>query len=41
LSDEDDLEKIHAHPLLAYLAPGRYSIIQESSAFPYPYGYSR
>lgn len=40
-SDEDDLERIHEHPLLAYLSPGRYATIRHSSAFPFPRGFQK
>lgn len=32
----DDNELIYNNPLLAYLYPGRFSIIEESQAFPFP-----
>lgn len=32
----DDQELIHAAPVLAYLAPGRFAAIDESNAFPFP-----
>ncbi len=32
----DDQELIHNAPLLAYLAPGRFAAIQDSTAFPFP-----
>ena len=40
-SDGDEHAHIHEAPLLAYLSPGRYSVIQESQAFPFPRGYQR
>ena len=41
VSDGDDLELVHQHPLLAYLAPGRYAVIEQSSAFPFPRGFQK
>ena len=35
-SESDDQETIHASPLLAYLAPGRFAAIDRSNAFPFP-----
>jgi flavin reductase (DIM6/NTAB) family NADH-FMN oxidoreductase RutF len=35
-SEADDQETIHAAPLLAYLAPGRFATIDHSNAFPFP-----
>ncbi len=35
-SEADDQETIHAAPLLAYLAPGRFAEIDHSNAFPFP-----
>lgn len=35
-SEIDDQELVHAAPLLAYLAPGRFAAIDESNAFPFP-----
>lgn len=32
----DDNELIYHHPLLAYLYPGRFSIIRDTKAFPFP-----
>lgn len=32
----DDNELIYQHPLLAYLSPGRFAIIDETQAFPFP-----
>lgn len=39
--DVDDQDVIHRSPLLAYLAPGRFAMIQESSSFPFPAGFTR
>ncbi len=35
-TEVDDQETIHASPLLAYLAPGRFATIERSNAFPFP-----
>ena len=35
-TEADDQETIHASPLLAYLAPGRFASIDRSNAFPFP-----
>ena len=35
-SEFDDQELIHASPLFAYLAPGRFATIDRSNAFPFP-----
>ena len=35
-ADSDDQETIHDAPLFAYLAPGRFATIDQSSAFPFP-----
>ena len=35
-SETDDQETIHASPLFAYLAPGRFATIDRSNAFPFP-----
>lgn len=40
-SDEDDHDRIRQFPLLAYVSPGRYAVIEESQAFPFPRDYSR
>ncbi len=32
----DDQERVHASPLFAYLAPGRFATISRSNAFPFP-----
>lgn len=36
VSDRDDQELVYRHPLLAYLYPGRYAVVQETFAFPFP-----
>lgn len=40
-SDADEHEQIHQCPLLAYLPPGRYAVVEESQAFPFPRNYQR
>lgn len=35
-TEGDDQETIHASPLFAYLAPGRFATIDRSNAFPFP-----
>jgi len=39
--DADYGAQIHEHPLLAYLHPDRFSIIEESNAFPFPKEFKR
>lgn len=39
--DRDDAEIFAAHPLLAYLAPGRYAEVKDTLAFPFHEGWSR
>jgi flavin reductase (DIM6/NTAB) family NADH-FMN oxidoreductase RutF len=39
--DADYGAQIHDHPLLAYLHPDRFSIIEESNAFPFPKDFKR
>jgi flavin reductase (DIM6/NTAB) family NADH-FMN oxidoreductase RutF len=41
VSDGDDQALLHEAPLLTYVHPGRYATIQETSAFPFPAGFSR
>ena len=41
VSDEDAQEAIHDHPLLAYLPPDRYAVINDSNAFPFPAGFEK
>lgn len=35
-SETDDQELVHASPLFAYLAPGRFASVHRSNAFPFP-----
>ena len=41
VSDRDDQDLIEQFPLLAYLAPGRWSQIRTSFSFPHPAGFER
>ena len=36
VSDKDEREQLHNHPLLAYIAPNRFAQIKETYAFPFP-----
>ena len=40
-SDGDDQDLLQQSPLLVYLHPGRYSVIDKSFSFPFPQGFSR
>jgi len=39
--DRDEADQIFEFPLLAYLSPGRLAEIRQSTAFPFPRGFSR
>jgi flavin reductase (DIM6/NTAB) family NADH-FMN oxidoreductase RutF len=39
--DQDEADQIFQSPLLAYLSPGRLAEIRQSTAFPFPEGFSR
>ncbi len=39
--DRDDAQILRALPLLAYLPPGRFAVVEESQAFPFHRGMSR
>jgi flavin reductase (DIM6/NTAB) family NADH-FMN oxidoreductase RutF len=39
--DRSDDELVHEHPLLAYLAPGRFAQVDHSQGFPLPEGFAR
>lgn len=39
--DSDDQDVVRRSPLLAYLAPGRFCEIRDSSSFPFPAGFIR
>ncbi len=41
LSEQDEGEQIKKHPLLAYVADGRYSVIEDTFNFPYPKDFTR
>jgi flavin reductase (DIM6/NTAB) family NADH-FMN oxidoreductase RutF len=41
ISDGEDSQVFQAAPLLAYLSPGRYAVVQQCHAFPYPAGFAR
>lgn len=36
--DRDDQDLLQSEPLLAYLHPGRFSVVQQSNSFPFPAG---
>ena len=38
-SEVEDDEQVHAAPLLSYVSPGRYAVISDSNAFPFPAGF--
>ena len=40
-ADRDEADQIFESPLLAYLSPGRLAEIRQSTAFPFPKGFSR
>lgn len=40
-AERDAAEQIFAHPLLAYVSPGRIAAIRQSTAFPFHKGWSR
>ncbi|MBT4756847.1 MAG: flavin reductase [Opitutae bacterium] len=40
-TDRDDGDMIEEHPLLAYLAPGRFATISHTQGFPFPKGFQR
>jgi flavin reductase (DIM6/NTAB) family NADH-FMN oxidoreductase RutF len=40
-ADRDEADQIFESPLLAYLSPGRLAEIRQSTAFPFPRGFSR
>ena len=39
--DADEDNQIQQHPLLAYLHPNRFSVVEESNAFPFPKDFKR
>jgi flavin reductase (DIM6/NTAB) family NADH-FMN oxidoreductase RutF len=40
-SDRDDNDVIHSNPLLAYIYPGRFTIIEDTQTLPFPDGFKR
>ncbi len=40
-AERDEGDQIYQFPLLAYLNPGRLAEIRQSTAFPFPEGFSR
>ncbi|MEE4173123.1 MAG: flavin reductase [Xanthomonadales bacterium] len=38
LADGDDAQLLYRNPLLAYLHPGRFAVLRETQAFPFPAG---
>jgi flavin reductase (DIM6/NTAB) family NADH-FMN oxidoreductase RutF len=40
-AERDEADQIYEFPLLAYLSPGRLAEIRQSTAFPFPEGFSR
>ena len=40
-NDVDDQDVVAASPLLVYVSPGRYAVLDQSQAFPFPAGYQR
>jgi len=40
-SDEDEAARLRNNPLLAYMNPGRYAVIEDSYLFPLPEGFKR
>jgi flavin reductase (DIM6/NTAB) family NADH-FMN oxidoreductase RutF len=40
-AEQDEADQIFQFPLLAYLSPGRLAEIRQSTAFPFPKGFSR
>lgn len=41
VSDRDEGEQVFEAPLLVYVSPGRYAVLQQTAQFPFPKGYSR
>jgi flavin reductase (DIM6/NTAB) family NADH-FMN oxidoreductase RutF len=39
--EQDESEQIAQHPLLAYVSPGRLAEVRQTTAFPFPAGFSR
>lgn len=41
IDERDESEQIFQHPLLAYVNPGRFAEVRQTTAFPFPKGFSR
>lgn len=41
VSEQDEQQMLMQHPLLAYVAEGRFALIDETYAFPFPKGFKR
>ncbi|MDM9632267.1 flavin reductase [Robiginitalea aurantiaca] len=41
VSEQDEQQLLHEHPLLAYVAEGRFSRVAETYHFPFPKGFNR
>jgi hypothetical protein len=39
--ERDEADQIFQSPLLAYVSPGRFAEIRQTTAFPFPTGFSR
>jgi flavin reductase (DIM6/NTAB) family NADH-FMN oxidoreductase RutF len=40
-AEQDESDQIYAGPLLAYVSPGRFAVVRDSTAFPFPAGFTR
>jgi hypothetical protein len=40
-TDVDDQDTLAAAPILAYVAPGRYAVVDQTHSFPFPAGFRR
>ncbi|WP_340066008.1 flavin reductase [Ascidiimonas aurantiaca] len=41
VSEQDEQKQLQQHPLLAYIADGRFAVIKDTFAFPFPKGFTR
>ncbi len=41
VSDQDKQKTLREHPLLAYVPPDRYAVIEDTNAFPFPAGFEK
>ncbi len=41
VSEQDEQEQLHEHPLLAYVAEGRFARVADTFQFPFPKGFKR